>query len=230
MRPVDRISLRARVRQSKHTGLHLPVFVRRLSDRYELQGSGLGAEGDHRRQGERVLQLADVDLHIQRRALHHGADELSEQVAGPVRHVDRHANLLRLLHDPGDSGVRDSVSRVGKDEREGHRGRQLRLPRSDSRYIPVERFQGDGRALRQYQAHAQTEKGDAVELQFEMGLEGGRVNDEQSRVAALAQSRLWQHGSRQNHLRLIFSQKMSAERRRDCTRENLVQYFKIVEV
>lgn len=75
---VDHLSLRSGVRQAEYLGVHLSVLIRRLSDRHELQGPGLGVEGDHLRRRERARQLANVGLHIQRYPLHHDTDELSE--------------------------------------------------------------------------------------------------------------------------------------------------------
>lgn len=144
----DRLPLRPSVRQAKYLGVYLPVLVCRLIDCDELQRLGLGVEGDHLRWRERACQLANLGLHIQRDPMHHDTDELSEQIARPVRHVGRDASLLRLLHDPGDNSVRDFVQGMDEDERGEHSRCLLRFSRSYNRHILVERLQGDGRALR----------------------------------------------------------------------------------
>lgn len=75
---IDRLSFRASIRQAKYLSIHLSMLVCWFSDRHELQGSGLGVEGDHLRWRERARQLANVGLHIQRYPLRHDTNELSK--------------------------------------------------------------------------------------------------------------------------------------------------------
>lgn len=126
-----------------------------------------------------------MGLRIQRYSLHNGADELSEQVAGLVRHVHRYAHLLRILHNSGDNSVRDFVPGMEGDERGRRAGRFLRFSHHCDRHISAERVQGDGRTLRDYKAHVETETRITFELQFEMGRGSGKAVD-QDRVPTLA--------------------------------------------
>lgn len=126
-----------------------------------------------------------MGLHIQRYSLHNGADELSEQVAGLVRHVHRDADLLRLLHNSGDNSVRDFVSGMEEDERGGRVGCFLRFSHHCDRHIFAERVQGDGHTLREHQAHVETQTRITIELQFEMERGSGKAVD-QNRVPTFA--------------------------------------------
>lgn len=141
--PSHSILLRTLVRQAQHHNLHSPVFVHRLHHCHELQRPGPGHQRDDERQ-ERNGQLAHLGAALRPRTLHHGPNELPEQIAGSVQHEYRDPHLLRVLHDIRDNRVGHTVPGMGIHDCGGCDRLFLRLFHCNNRDISAERVQGLG--------------------------------------------------------------------------------------